>query len=272
MARLFTGPLNSNKNIEAFLKSLEDYLYSLNTGARQPVNNDIANSQSFIYFDSTVLDPICNEISCEGCDCVESAWYCVFSVLDDAYKCRQLTIPEAFLIDPNLEGYSTREECEANLCGKKWYCKFSELDQKYKCFEKIAIENQDKIGYNTKEECEANLCATKWYCTFDPDAPIGLDGEDTRWKCEQKQVITADEGQIGYDSKEECESQSLCATKWYCEPDNENGGFKCSEKIVGVATNEVTGDPNAVGYNSEAQCLENCPIPYHSSLIFMDIP
>jgi hypothetical protein len=69
MARIFKGPLNSNKNIEAFLKSLEDYLYSLNTGARQPVNNDISNSQAFIYFDSTALDPICNEMNCEGCEC-----------------------------------------------------------------------------------------------------------------------------------------------------------------------------------------------------------
>jgi hypothetical protein len=192
---------------------------------------------------------------------LELRWYCVFSMIDNDYICRELTIPEAFLIDPNLEGYATKEECKANLCGRKWYCEFNPLDQEYTCFERRAIENQDKIGYNTKEECEANLCATKWYCTFDPDAPIGLDGEDTRWKCEQKQVITADEGQIGYDSKEECESQSLCATKWFCEPDNENGGFKCSQKIVGVATDEVTGNPNAVGYDTQEECLENCPFP-----------
>lgn len=69
MARLFRGPLNSPRNINAFIASLDNFLYNLNNGTRQPSNNNSFSSQAFIYFDSTTLEDTCAEMDCEGCEC-----------------------------------------------------------------------------------------------------------------------------------------------------------------------------------------------------------
>lgn len=42
---------------------------------------------------------------------IGNLWYCVYSPLDVSFICRQLSIPQAFLIDPSLEGYNTKQEC-----------------------------------------------------------------------------------------------------------------------------------------------------------------
>ena len=221
----------------------------------------------------TDLEVYSTKEECERKSQCVKRFYCEYNVLEGDFICNEKQIARA----SGLVGYYTADECEDSCSDTKWYCEYDsvaasgpvgidpESSNFFRCVPRTVAsamsENPEAVGYNTEEECKANCTDTKYICVFRDQT---LDDPD--FKCIAKavgQILAEDPPEtVLFDSKEECEENGDCEKKYWCFPSSDNVfAGDCRLMTRGEAHNPITGDPEAVGYDTLEECEDNCPYP-----------